>query len=233
MIVALEGIDGSGKGTQAGLLRDRLNEQKFLTTLLSFPRYEQTRFGRKIGEFLDGKLGPVDPVHPVFTSLLYAGDRLESRQAILEAVEFADLLILDRYVPSNMAHQACRLGSEAEQDELLQWIEFVEYQHHGLPRPDLVIVLDTPVDTAQELVARKPVRTYTDQTLDAHEGDAPYLTRVRAMYHHLAEQNANWQIVSSVDEQGLRSVQAIHDEVFHCVWSAWQIQQRMSGGAGV
>ena len=82
VLIAIEGIDGSGKGTQAARLHTHFLSQGLKSTMLSFPRYQQTRFGQKVGDFLNGEFGTLDTVHPLLVSLLFAGDRFESRELI-------------------------------------------------------------------------------------------------------------------------------------------------------
>ena len=104
-LIAIEGIDGSGKGTQAQRLAQSLEAGGESVRLLSFPRYEQTAFGRRIGHFLNGRYGQLDQVDPLLVSLLYAGDRFESKGVLLDAIAGCDVVVLDRYVPSNIAHK--------------------------------------------------------------------------------------------------------------------------------
>ena len=78
VIIAIEGIDGSGKGTQAARLHARCQAEGIKTSLIGFPRYDQTLFGKSIGDFLNGRFGELDEVNPFLASLLYAGDRFES-----------------------------------------------------------------------------------------------------------------------------------------------------------
>jgi dTMP kinase len=218
MLVAIEGIDGSGKGTQAGLLCQRLRAEGISAELLSFPRYQATRFGKAIGEFLNGRFGPLDRVHPMLASLLYAGDRLESREVLLSAMKSADVVVLDRYVASNIAHQGAKL-SGAERAELKEWVETIEFQIHQLPRPDLVILLDLPAATAQKLIAKKSPRAYTDKSADLQEADGGYLAAVREMYRELAVEQPHWKTVPCLNQDTLRSIEDISDEIFSIVKS--------------
>jgi len=211
-LVVIEGIDGSGKGTQAKILHERLLATGRSSSLLSFPRYQETFFGARIGEFLNGEFGALDQLHPLLVSLLYAGDRFESREHLEQARIRSEFVVLDRYVPSNVAHQSAKALTE-ERPRLQAWIERIEYDIFKLPKPDLVILLDIPVDVSQELIRRKRPRSYTDQTTDLQESDTEYLAAVRAVYLSLAESRPNWKIVPVTDNGQLRSLDAIADEI--------------------
>ncbi|MGE4002964.1 MAG: thymidylate kinase, partial [Planctomycetaceae bacterium] len=180
--------------------------------LLSFPRYEQTRFGAAIGEFLNGRFGSLDAVHPKLAALLFAGDRFESRNVILEAAARSDVVIFDRYVASNIAHQAAKLD-EPERSELSSWIDSMEYVVYGLPRPDLTVLLDIPAGAAQRLIAAKSKRTYTDRTADLQEADGAYLERVRQVYRTLAEQDSTWTRIDCMSDDVIRPVDSISEEL--------------------
>ena len=216
LLIAIEGIDGSGKGTQAARLRDALLSQGASAALLSFPQYAQTRFGRAVGEFLNGRFGALDEVHPQLASLLFAGDRFESKPRLETALNENDVVVCDRYVASNMAHQAAKLD-EPERTELLRWIEDLESTVYALPRADLTVLFDVPASTAQQLIARKAARDYTDKTADLQEADADYLDRVRQVYLRLAEQDDSWACVSVVRDGEVRPIDEIAEELLHVV----------------
>ncbi len=227
LFIALEGIDGSGKGTQAALLKDRLIAAGLRTALLSFPRYQQTEFGRQIGRFLNGEFGGLDEVDPLLASLLFAGDRFESRSLLRESLAAHDVVVCDRYVASNIAHQAAK-RSGAERAALIDWIEHLEFGLYELPRPQLTIWLDLPVTQAQELIARKTKRTYTDKAADLQEADGDYLEQVRAVYATLAERDPTWRRIdclapvsrdaeASVAERSFRDVDDIAREIFQII----------------
>ena len=222
LLVVIEGIDGSGKGTQSARLRDRLLARGLRTSLLSFPRYEATFFGQRIGDFLNGRFGQLNEVDPFLASLLYAGDRLESKAELNRLLETSDVLVLDRYVPSNIAHQAGK-HTGRQRRELADWIEKIEYDLFGLPRPDLVVLLDIPAKDSQALIAKKDPRSYTTQVADMQEADSDYLSRVRSAYRELASERG-WSIVSVVDAQGIRPMDELTAEIEQLVDRALQSQ---------
>ena len=211
LLVVIEGIDGSGKGTQAARLRERLERRKLQVGLMSFPRYAETFFGERIGDFLNRKFGDLDEVDPFLAAMLYAGDRFESKSVLTRLLDDKDVVILDRYVPSNIAHQAGKRTGEARR-QLAGWIERVEYEIFGLPRPDLVILLDTPAQVSQELIARKAQRTYTREAADMQEADSAYLARTRTVYCELATERG-WSILPVTDSRGLRPLDEITQDL--------------------
>ena len=215
-LIAVEGIDGTGKGTQARRLAETLRSRGASTRLLSFPRYEHTAFGRRIGEFLNGQFGTLGDVDPLLVSLLYAGDRYESKTVLLEAIESCDVVVLDRYVASNIAHQAAkRTGND--RNDLRAWIEHLEYGVYALPQADLNVLLDLPAVRAQELIALKQQRTYTDKAADLQEADAEYLEEVRRVYLGLAEGNERWRRIDVLGNGEIRSVDQIGSEILSIV----------------
>lgn len=215
-LVAIEGIDGSGKGTQAERLLTRLRCDGKQATLLSFPRYEATFFGRAVGQYLNGDFGSLQQVHPFFASLLFAGDRFESRALLTEALAGNDVVVLDRYVASNIAHQAARLDG-AERNRLIDAIERLEFEIYRVPRPNLVVLLDMSVTCAQRLIAKKPARAYTDRAADIQEADANYLARVRELYLDLGSREPNWTVINCEHHTAPRPIAEIAGEIAQLV----------------
>ena len=213
MLIAIEGIDGSGKGTQAKRLHERLLDAEVRSELISFPRYSQTHFGETIGRFLNGEFGELDQVDPHLAATLYAADRFESLGMLTDLLATRDVVVSDRYTPSNIAHQGAKRTSDARK-QLTDWISKVEYDVFCLPKADLVIHLDLPAETAQELIAKKSKRDYTDKVADLQEADCDYLTSVRQAYLELAEKEDNWQTVSLLDGGRLRTIDEVADDIF-------------------
>jgi dTMP kinase len=212
LLVALEGIDGSGKGTQAARLRDSLEREGHSCTVLAFPRYEATAFGQAIARYLNGEFGDLHDIGPYFAALLYAGDRLESLPLIERELAACDVLVFDRYVASNLAHQAAKLPAD-QRAGFIAWLESIEYGVYRLPAPHLTLYLEMPVAIAQQLIAQKPSRRYTSKPADLHEADAAYLRETAAIYGQLARRNRHWRVIDCCLQGRLRSPESIHLEV--------------------
>jgi dTMP kinase len=214
-LIAIEGIDGAGKGTQASRLKQSLASRGLRSAVLQFPRYGATSFGAAIGDFLNGRFGTLAEVHPQLAAVLYAGDRFESRGLLLELLEQNDVVVLDRFVGSNLAHQASRLTGVARQT-LIDWIERIEFGVFQLPRPDLTVLIDMSSQMSRELVSRKGQRDYTEREADLQESDLPYLERVRRCYLTLAADREDWRVVPGLDADGrLRSIDEVALEILN------------------
>jgi len=231
MLVAFEGIDGSGKGTQARLLCDRARREGFTSRVISFPQYGQNVFADAIVDYLAGRFGSVDEVHGKLAALLYAGDRFSTKSTLEDMVRENELVVCDRYVPSNAAYQAAKLP-QAERIKFIRWLYSVEYGAFKLPEPQLVLLLDMPVSDAQRLVSKKPPRDqlglfaddaplgYTSQKADIHEVDSSFLGRCREVYEYLAENDSHgsWIKLSCVDGRGrLKARESISEETWEAV----------------
>jgi dTMP kinase len=215
-LIAIEGIDGSGKRTQVELLKDALGARGHQTFVTGFPIYDSW-FGAMVGKFLDGGFGPLEKVDPHFTALLYAGDRFEAKGQIVDALAAGKIVLADRYVGSNLAHQTARVAS-AERAEFVKWIEHLEYQIYRLPRESAVIYLRVPPAEAQKLVALKSARGYTAATHDLLEENLRHLEDAADMYDELAKR-ANWIRVECFDSgaHAMRAPEAIAAEILEAV----------------
>lgn len=203
-IIAVEGIDGSGKNTQTNRILQDFLGCGFKCEKISFPRYGETFFGHEVGRYLNGEFGGLDVVHPKLSAMLYAGDRYESKNDILRKISGGGILICDRYVHSNVAHQSAKLPAEAR-DELVRWIEKLEFDVYKLPRPDLTIFLDVPPLVSGDLVLKKKPRDYTDKKKDLHEEDESYLEKVYHVFKKLAAEESDWVVIDCFENGALLS----------------------------
>lgn len=219
MWIALEGIDGAGKRTQASFLKERIERNGLTAAMLSFPRYGETIFSRSIADYLNGHMGELHTIDPHLPALLYAGDRLESRDLLQQIGTTVDVLILDRYTASNCAYQAARLPAE-ERWRFINWITEIEHGAYRLPHANHTVLLDVPVETSARLVAQKDQRTYTDRPADIHEQDLRYLSACREVYLMLADaqHGGPWTTVRCVSDFGqLLSIEAIHASIWQAL----------------
>jgi len=217
MLIAFEGIDGSGKATQAEMLRGAMHLSQRAATLMSFPMYDSTMFGPHIKTYLRGGFGPIDQNDPFLVSLLYGLDRFEALPLIRRHQNENRHIIFDRYVPSNIAHQCSKRAKLAPDNwkELASQIERVEYDLLKLPRPDLVFYLDLTAEQSYRITHER------DDEKDIHQDDIDYLWWVREVYLEYASSHDNWHVIQCFDEQGRRSVEDIHKQI----WTIFTTQE--------
>jgi dTMP kinase len=222
MIISLEGLDASGKNTQLHLLKARLAQSGRSVASLSFPRYGDTTFSRFVADYLNGRLGELDTVSAQVAALLFAGDRMESAGLIEELRAANDVLVLDRYVASNLAYQGARVPPEAL-DGFLRWLSALEHDVNGLPLVDLTVLLEVPPATSARMVLRKSARGYTEHAADLHERNEAYLARSHDVYQHLCQTQfrSRWTAVDCVHPGGeMRPADDIAADIWRAVEAA-------------
>lgn len=215
-LIVVEGIDGSGKRTQLELLVRALSARGVAFTQISFPRYDGF-FGRLVAQFLNGEFGPLESVDAHFSALLYAGDRLEAKPGIEADLAAGRVVLADRYIGSNLAHQGAMVARE-KRDDFLRWLKELEYQVYALPPEDLVVYLRVPPAEAQRLVGEKGAREYTKLRRDIMESDLAHLQAASEIYDQLSRQ-PNWLKIECFDAAShrLRAPEAIHEEILLAV----------------
>lgn len=215
-LIVIEGTDCSGKETQAKLLLNRLKDDGVKIEERAFPMYD-TPTGKIIGGALLGKthIGKsvfpnASKVDPKVAALYYAADRLYNIGEINKMLDDGVNVILDRYVESNMGHQAGKLSSKKEKLDMMNWLESLEYDLLELPRPDLVLFLYMPYQYTVEL------RNKRGEAPDEVEKDIEYLHNAEETYSMMAEKY-NYDIVHCVKDERIRTIEEISDDVYNLV----------------
>lgn len=215
-LIVFEGTDGSGKSTQFALLAKRLEAEQIGFQRLRFPQYEEPS-SALIRMYLGGAFGD-DPeaVNAYAASTFYAVDRYASYQCVWkDYYQGGGLVVSDRYTTSNAVHQGSKVP-EGERAEFFRWLYDLEYDRMGLPRPDLVVLLDMPVELSEQLMRKREQSTGTHA--DIHERDEDYLKKCRDVALHAAKYYG-WRTVSCAKNGAIRGVEDIHEEVYAIVKS--------------
>ncbi|EFC83685.1 dTMP kinase [Parafrankia sp. EUN1f] len=185
MIVAIEGVDGAGKHTLTSRLVEALTAAGRTAATFSFPRYTAGPLGTAVRAMLDGdeRLAGVAGSARA-TALLFALDRANALPELAARAAEHDVLLVDRYLASNAAYGAARLPAD-ERPDFLAWIAELELTALRLPRPDLQVLLDVPVETARA-AARQRAAGDATRALDTFERDEGLQERCAGIYRHLA-----------------------------------------------
>lgn len=213
-LIVLEGTDGSGKATQTAALLDRLRREGVDCRKIEFPRYQEES-SALIREYLRGDFGekPSD-VNAFAASTFYAVDRYASYQQDWGGYyRQGGLVIADRYTTSNAVHQGSKLQGK-ERTDFFDWLFNYEYRLLGLPKPDLVIYLDVPVDQTEQNMHRREIQT--GASADIHERDDGYLRACRVAAGEAAER-FGWTKIACTKNGVMRSIDEIHEDVYRAV----------------
>ncbi len=211
-LIVIEGVDSSGKATQAQLLQQRLEQEGEETRLISFPDYESD-FSVPVKRYLAGDLGsnPSD-VNAYAASVFYAIDRYASyKRKWGKFYENGGTVVADRYVTSNLVHQASKL--EEGKADFIRWLSDLEYDKLGLPKPDLVVFLDMPPEFARKLMKDRANKITGGQQKDIHERNPAYLEQAYQNAMEIAKV-CGWKILSCVKEKTIRSIAEIHNDIY-------------------
>jgi len=203
--IVIEGLDGSGKSTQLKLLKNYLDTHKISYKYLHFPRTEDGIFGDLVARFLRGDLGKINEVNPYLVGLIYAGDRNDAKMMVNEWIESDQLVIIDRYVYSNMAFQGAKIETQDEKAKLRKWLIELEFNHYGIPKPDVSFFLDVPFSfTTNSLTNQRDGddRSYLNGKIDIHEADLSFQEKVRQEYLSLIKNDNDFKLIECYNTSG-------------------------------
>lgn len=213
--IAIEGGDGSGKGTQAEILRAYVGEELGKKVAkLSFPRYgEPSAYYAE--QYLNGAYGGANDVHPDLGVLAFALDRFAEKPHLEELLADQERYVIsDRYMGSNLAHQGTKIDDVKKRHEFYERTLHTEYDILGIPRPARNVVLLVPSTVAQQNVDKKDARSYTTLKRDIHEADADHLEKAKRNYQELCELYPDEFVpIDCMDGQTLRSISDIQAEI--------------------
>ena len=209
-LIVIDGLDGSGKSTQLDRLCEYLDNRGTSYKRICFPDYKEPS-STLVKMYLAGEFGGTpDAVNAYAASTFYAVDRYAGyKQDWGGYYEGGGLMVADRYTTSNAVHQASKLGAE-EREEFFRWLADFEYGRLGLPRPDLVLWMDMPLELSVANLRRREADTHTKG--DIHEVDTGYLAACRQAAAQAA-QFYGWRRIGCAQGDAPRSVEDIHREV--------------------
>ena len=216
-LIVIEGTDSSGKETQTKRLFEKLEEKGLKVKKISFPNYDSPAC-EPVKMYLAGAFGEdAMKVNPYPVSTMYAIDRYASFKTDWEKFYNEDgIIVTDRYVTSNMVHQASKIKDLDEKKQYLNWLEDLEYEKMGIPRPDLVIFLNMPTDMAIRLMAERKNKITGEEKKDIHERDKEYLKESHANACKIAN-IYNWKEIKCSDGDRIKTIEEIGEEVFSLV----------------
>lgn len=214
MFIVIEGTDGSGKGTQTLLLKQKLLDMGKKVEEIHFPQYGQ-KSAAMVEEYLNGAFGNASEVSPEQTSIFFAVDRYAASFKIREWLQEEKIVICNRYVGSNMGHQGGKIKNEKKRKEYFAWNYHLEYEIFKIPKPDVNIILHVTPEISQKLVDQKPKRDYLHgKKRDIHEDDIDHLKNAEASYLFVASQFPEFYLVECVENNDILPVEVIQEKIW-------------------
>lgn len=215
MVIVIEGLDGSGKETLVRNLKTRIERTSNKNVgVIAFPTYEDIG-PLNVSAYLNGELGNKEDIHPKLASCLYLNDRLNALPKLKKIISENNVVIIDRYVGSNMYHQGALLKPSKEMTKEKQLFEFsqhlkkLEHDIYGIPVPDIIVWIDNGINGTPT-----NLRMNTDEVSDILEKDLTYQKSAYNALKIVAHQQG-WIGVQLFDEitGKLRTETEITDEV--------------------
>jgi len=208
-LIVIEGLDGSGKATQARLLAEKLTAEGVKVRQVSFPDYNSDS-SALVKMYLNGEFGTCAyDVNAYAASSFYAVDRYAGFMKDWRADYESGVIIADRYTTSNAIHQCAKLPKE-QWDGYLAWLFDYEYGKLGIPAPDRVIYLRVDTAVSQKLMTGR--YQGHEEKKDIHEKDIGYLGQCRQAADYCADK-LGWQVVECCEGERMRSVESIADDI--------------------
>ena len=207
------GTDGSGKATQSAMLKELLEKKGHNVSLFEFPNYNSF-YGKLIGRYLNGEFGDPTQLDPYIVSVLYAEDRRHMRKQIMDGLNNNNIIIANRYIESNIAHQSIKLPQE-KQGEFEKWLYDLEYNINKLPKPTISFFLYLPYSFRRRLMKERLKNTEREYTnkMDGHESNENYQLLVEKKYFEIAEKE-KWVIIDVMKNNKIRDKKDILNEIY-------------------
>lgn len=214
-LVVIDGGDGAGKATQVKMLVERLLKEGHEVETLDFPRYQENFTGKLLRQCLDGQRGNFMDIDAHIASVLYAVDRYETKPKIFDWIKSGKIVILDRYVSSNMIHQGAKISNHKELELFLDWLDNLEHGVFKLPRPDIILYLEVPAEMRAKLKNQAVLEGKHKAGLDLSEVDFEHQKATEERAQTIVAKRNEWCKVVCTDNLGMKSKEDIHEEIFN------------------
>jgi dTMP kinase len=215
-LIVLDGTDGAGKATQTNLLMETLQAQGYEVEIADFPKYGSKSAG-PLEEYLNGKYGQLNPYA---SSIFYAVDRLDASIEMRQWLDEGKIVISNRYVTANAGHQGGKIADRAERLKFFKWLDNLEYNIFGIPKPNMNIILHVPAKLGQTMVDKKHKSSHAyvgGKKRDLHEADLDHLKNAERVYVEISKLFPNTRLIECVENGKLLPPQEIHNQIWEYV----------------
>src|SRR3989344_979357 len=206
-LIVIEGPDGSGKTEQWKLLAQRLKKEDHLVELVDFPQYSKVSAGL-ISNYLRGIYGKPDDVSPYAASLFYALDRHDLSFKMRDWLGEGKIILANRHVASNRGHESGKIHNARRSKEVLKWLYQTEFEILGIPKTDINVFLDLPIEVSLKLIKKRGLAQ------DGHE-NIQHLKNAHASYRTMIKEfPKEFLVINCVRGGKLRPPEDIYEEIW-------------------
>ncbi len=219
--IVIEGPDGSGKATQTKLLFQTIKDRGIKVKKIDFPQYGKKSAGL-VEEYLNGKYGKPKEVGPYRASVFYACDRYDASFKLKKWIDDGYVVVADRYISSNVAHQGGKIEKKSERKKYIKWLYNLEYGIFEIPRPDVTIVLKTSTEFSYKFSSKIEDKEKKEKKhlylgkkkRDAHEKDKDHLRDSLRVYLEMVEEYPkDFKVIECIKKGKLLSPEEIHNKI--------------------
>jgi dTMP kinase len=225
-LIVFEGLDGSGKSTQSNLLTEHLRKEGYEVEKIDFPQYG-TKSAGLVENYLNGKYGTSKEVGPWRASIFYACDRYDASFKIRKWLKEGKIVVSDRYVASNIAHQGGKIKDKKERKKYLKWLYTLEYEIFGIPKPDICFILKTSPELARKMAPKvteaekkrkREAYLGKSEIRDIHERDLSHLKEALDSYLETAKEfPKDFKVIECLENGKWLSPHVIHQKIWKIV----------------
>lgn len=209
-LIIIEGLDGCGKSTQTALIEKYFEQENVDYRKIKLPDYDSPS-STLVKMYLGGEFGNnASDVNAYAAGAFYAVDRYASFKLDWEKdYNSKQVILADRYATSNSIYQMEKID-EDNWDEFLEWSADFEYDKVGIPKPDLVIFLDMPVEVSQRLMTQR--YDGDEGKKDVHEANVDFLQKCRKSALYTANKQG-WAVIPCSDGENPLPIDEIHNTI--------------------
>jgi dTMP kinase len=224
-LIVFEGLDGSGKSTQAKLLIKHLKRNGYQVAFIDFPQHGKKSAGL-VDEYLNGKYGSPEEVGPWRASIFYACDRYAASFKLKKWLKQRKIVVVDRYIGSNIGHQGGKIKNRKERKKFIKWLYNLEYGIFDIPKPDISIILKTSPTLARQMASKiidkekkeKRIAYLKKKIKDIHEKDLSHLFQTLNSYLEAAKEfPKDFKVIECLKDGKWLSPKIIHQKVIKIV----------------
>jgi len=217
-LIVIEGMDGSGKTTQVGMLMkffdnlDTKNKREKSYVMYDFPRYYDNFWGKAVGRMLNKEFGT--EINSYLRTPFYLLDQADGCKSMKPQIAEGKNIICNRYMTSSMIFQTALIEDKIEKKNYLDWLEEASYKELDIIKPDIVFALFVDAKVAHEMNAKKGKREYTKgKTHDMNEENLQLQVNVGKEIRKLCKERDNWHLINCMDGANIKTPEQIHLEI--------------------